>query len=400
MKKLYSQKRDSGLALDLAGKWLPNRAQLLLLKAALLDKKEALAAWQEWRSLINFDEIDPASYNLIPRLYRNLTTHNLPQESLQQLKGIYRATWAQNQLRFFELKKLFADFSKAGISDPLLLKGAALTLFYYREFGLRPMGDIDILVRKENIRMAIDQLQKNGWQVRDMKKIPNDFIHTRHALGFINEKSELKHIDLHWHLMPEISDEGFNQTLFADKIKMDFQNHCFYAPSPTAMLLHTVIHGCKTSIVPLIRWIMDADCILKVAANEIDWQLLMTNASSCHSTLTLASALSYLKSEFHAFIPESVLEKFRQSSISPQERREFYWKTSRYTNYYFASAASIWYTHSKNSGCKSLCFRLLSFPSYLRKYWGLNSLFSLPNFLFYKIRLSLKKIKEANLHAN
>ena len=47
----------------------PSRQQELLLKASLLRGKEALSAWEEWRSDVDIEQVDVASHRLLPLLY-------------------------------------------------------------------------------------------------------------------------------------------------------------------------------------------------------------------------------------------------------------------------------------------------------------------------------------------
>ena len=53
------------------GCW-PTPEQELLLRAALLQGEASLKAWQEWKSTLDFDHIDPGSQRLVPLLYHNL----------------------------------------------------------------------------------------------------------------------------------------------------------------------------------------------------------------------------------------------------------------------------------------------------------------------------------------
>ena len=56
-----------------------------------------------------------------------------------------------------------ASCARRGI-EPMLLKGAALTLLHYRDSGLRPMEDVDILVRTHQWRAAVDCAHRSGME--------------------------------------------------------------------------------------------------------------------------------------------------------------------------------------------------------------------------------------------
>ena len=71
-----------------------------MLRACLIRDKEALIAWQTWRSRIDFDTLDPGSNRLLPLLYYNLSQLGLEDPLMKRMKGIYRYYWVQNQLLF------------------------------------------------------------------------------------------------------------------------------------------------------------------------------------------------------------------------------------------------------------------------------------------------------------
>jgi len=111
------------------GCW-PTWRQELLLRAALLRGKEAIAAWREWKSSVDVDRLDQGSRRLLPLLYRNLRAHGVEDPLMNSFKGIYRLTWYKNQMAFHKMTSLLRSFHHAGI-ETMLLKGAALVMLHY-----------------------------------------------------------------------------------------------------------------------------------------------------------------------------------------------------------------------------------------------------------------------------
>ena len=64
------------------------------------------------------------------------------------------------------LASVLQEFERAGI-ECMLLKGAALTLRHYRDFGLRNMGDFDLLIHPHDIERAARLLLQNGWMAEE-----------------------------------------------------------------------------------------------------------------------------------------------------------------------------------------------------------------------------------------
>ena len=123
----------------------PTPNQELLLRAALLDDAQAIPAWEQWQQTVDFTEIDHRSQKLLPLVYHNLTRLDVSGPLIERSKGYYRLTWYKNHLQFHHMAVVLHDLHQAGIPT-LLLKGAAMAVYYYRDPGLRPMEDFDLLV--------------------------------------------------------------------------------------------------------------------------------------------------------------------------------------------------------------------------------------------------------------
>src|SRR5205823_5375320 len=115
----------------------------------------------------------------------------------------YLRTWHANQMAFEALAPVLDAFGRAGIRT-MLLKGAALTVRYYADYGLRPMEDCDVMVPGEQVRPAAEVLKRLGW-LASPRREPSQFTPATqwfvHAWHF--RSSADQQLDLHWHLSPE-----------------------------------------------------------------------------------------------------------------------------------------------------------------------------------------------------
>src|SRR5438445_136412 len=116
-------------------------------RATLLRGPRAREAWGQWKAGADLDHLDAGSYRLLPQLYQNLHRHGVDEPVLALFRGVYLRTWYENQLRLHQIAGLLRSFRDARI-DTIVLKGAALTVLYYKDNGLRPMHDIDLLVHE------------------------------------------------------------------------------------------------------------------------------------------------------------------------------------------------------------------------------------------------------------
>ncbi|MBD3562866.1 nucleotidyltransferase family protein, partial [Planktothrix sp. FACHB-1355] len=145
--------------------WVTSEQELLLL-AALQQGKDATDAWQQWKTTVDIEDIDPESYRLLPLLYRNLSVHGVEDSEMVRLKGVYRRRWYENQLLVSKITELLRYFQDAAI-ETLILKDVALLLHYYQDDGLHPIDIFDIFVRWADGDAAIALLNKLGWKLKE-----------------------------------------------------------------------------------------------------------------------------------------------------------------------------------------------------------------------------------------
>jgi hypothetical protein len=131
---------------------------------------------------------------LAPLLYTKLKpaigSVQIPKEALEELKGSYLWNAVHNANLYRRLGEISEALTQAGI--PLIvLKGAALGSLLYEDPALRPMGDIDLLLKERDLGAADQLLRKLGYA-------PWSF-----------QRSEAWYQTNHHHLAPYVSHDGF-----------------------------------------------------------------------------------------------------------------------------------------------------------------------------------------------
>jgi hypothetical protein len=292
--------------------------QELLLKAALLSGKDALDAWNKWQDKTDWEKhLDQGSFRLLPLLYTNLQKHGVDDPVMGKLKGIYRQAWSKNQTLFHEMAGVVDALQSAGIKT-LLLKGAPLSLLYYKNNGSRPMADIDVLVPLKQVRQACELLQNAGWipfpPVSEFDLIFGHAVQMKNNFG--------KEFDLHWRPFNGCGDE-YEKDFWDSALPVKLANVNSLAPNTTNMLFHVIIHGMAWNPVPSIRWIADAITVINADDFSIDWQKLINMAQRHYLTLRFKSGLQYLYNNFHPAIPPSVIKSVEDLPVSYLEKIEY-----------------------------------------------------------------------------
>jgi hypothetical protein len=130
---------------------------------SLLARREGVAqrlAIVDWEGLVRL----AAQQGVSPVVYGRLCQLGLvPPAPGEQLRDACRASAARNLLLFSELGKLLRATQAAGV--PVIpLKGAFLAETVYGDIALRPMADLDLLVKPSDLPTAIEVLRQLGYE--------------------------------------------------------------------------------------------------------------------------------------------------------------------------------------------------------------------------------------------
>ena len=359
----------------------PTIQQELLLKAALLDGAEAIKAWDELKLNFYIDKLDRGSFRLLPLLYHNLHKLGINDKIVNELKAVHRYSWYNNQILVNLSAKLLESFQKNGI-ETMIIKGAAVAFKYYKDLGLRPINDIDVLVKPYNALNAIELLQKCGWRGRPIapRSFSKNNLYTLHSWNFCDTLG--RGFDLHWHLLPEfLSDEADNdywnkrEPFKNEKISTDII-------CQTDLLLHTCIQATRANknIAP-IRYLADIYIIVDFDASKIDWNRLIDKTIKLNMILPVRETLKYVKLAFNVPIPSKVLEHFENTNISKIDKAGF--KARSHSRGLIGFIPSYWTLYLYQTLPKG-DYSLSGFIRFLKNYWGLKHSWQIPLIIIHR----------------
>lgn len=365
--------------LGLEGDFWPTADEELLLRAALGYGDEALTAWRQVRTRLNLETMDGEPIRILPMLYRNLTSLGVEDELMPRLKGTYRQTWYLNQVLTGELAEFVASLRAAQI-DTIVLKGAAIVPLYYQDYGVRPMADVDVLVRRDQAGRASEIIAESGWSPRDdlavrMKR-------RNHALPFVNENRH--EVDLHWNLgglfqLPESPARSID-TFWDAAVPLQLGTVSTRALSPADTVLHLMLHGVRGHWGARMRWPPDALAVLRTAGHDLEWDRLIDLARAWHAVLPVRDALSYLRTAFGAPVPEGVVDRLSNLPITRRERLG-YRLTARRVDPTRRYPLATWVTGEYLRWCSdgSILRSVTAIPEYTTLRFGLDSSWKIPH---------------------
>ncbi|HDN64899.1 MAG TPA: hypothetical protein ENF23_01160, partial [Methanosarcinales archaeon] len=180
-----------------------SKEELVLLHGARTDDadlhgiRDALGSEPDWEYLTR----NALYHGVAPLLYRNLEGIDdvslVPERVTAVLRERYYITLARNMIHYDELGTALRVFADAGI-DVIVLKGGALAETVYRDIGLRPFSDVDILVREEDLQRAKEVMTKIGYvlEERITPKTQNEEV----GCDLHDIVSGVRVVEIHWHI--------------------------------------------------------------------------------------------------------------------------------------------------------------------------------------------------------
>ena len=296
----------------------PTELETLLLQAGLCTQSRAVAAWLEFCSKIeDIEALDVGCYRLFPLVAGNLQDARPEIPHRQRLTGTLRYAWTKNQRLFGQVLPLLRSLHGADVST-LLLKGAALTEFYRAQGGVRPMADVDILIRPENLSRAVALLRTEGFTA-DQPVTPKqleDLQRFRHELTLRNATGEF--IDLHWHLLADTRHLDAEDFFWRDAVPCRLAGWEGRTLHPADQLLHTCLHGAQWNEISPVRWLADAAILIRAG---MDWPRLEEQARRLERVQPVRETILFLD-QLTVDLPTAVVAHWRKVKITPFEKLE------------------------------------------------------------------------------
>jgi len=219
----------------------------------------------------------------------DLMNHLPPQVRTTLLSAYYRNA-ARNTLLFGVVQEVLQACQRQGM-EVIVLKGAALAETVYPNRAVRPMGDIDFLVRPEMLEAVDDALTALGYRFVGHGRPKAYWRAQYYELTFEPPPAAplAVPIEVHWALERasrsfRIDHDGLWQRAIPATIA-GIETHIL---APEDQLLHLCIHLCKHAGSPAIdggrSWRLRAFCdlvaVLCHAGPTLDWEALVHRAQA------------------------------------------------------------------------------------------------------------------------
>lgn len=228
-----------------------------------------------WQQVISAAESLGVSPLLLGRADR-LQIH-VPTEIRRRMTEILQVHTARNLRLLREFNQLASALDARNV-DFLPMKGVHLCTSLYSNIGERPIWDIDILVRLEQMRQAMEVAQASGYRSSRPFDLDLEVRSYHHVPVF--RKRNAPPLEIHWTLLNPRFQNGLTwQELWGrselEKVG-DVQAHVL---SPADLLVYLCAHVAYQHIyIDALRSLYDIKLLLQKHASALDWGAITARA--------------------------------------------------------------------------------------------------------------------------
>lgn len=286
--------------------------------AALDPADDALEAWTRWEASGADAMADPVAARWLPLVGWNLRGATVGETARAAFREGHRRVWTSNMRLSVAAGPALAALASADV-PVIVLKGAALAWTVYDSVGLRPIGDVDILVQPGQLTQAFHALSSDGW--RPSHPIADRDLLLRHAVNVWRFPHGA--IDLHGYVLPESCWPGADDGLWQRARVIVTPEWTARRLSPADQLLHVCLHGLRWSPVHAAHWIADAVQILRREGHDLDWAVVVREATSRGLAFQMREALRLVQAVGRQAVPSATLAALATSPVSWADRVEY-----------------------------------------------------------------------------
>jgi len=296
-------------------------AEPLLACLRLDQSQEKLAQLQSLTTEDLETVVDQARlYGVMPLLFseiKNLSGQaSFPQASWQDLHNSFITSAGRNLILYRELADILKALQPAGI-PVILLKGVHLAKWIYPEVALRPMGDIDLLLRRDDLAQAASILQGQGYRYVRAFKLEREVRKHQHIPALWQPGKAP--VELHWHIATPGSPLNVDlEGLFARAQPVMVDGTPALVLSPEDLLLHISYHLLQEEFVRGLKRLYDIAALTTCLGEQLDWSQLQLRAEQWNFRKGLFLVLHLACALLNASVPRDVLGSLCPPDFTPE----------------------------------------------------------------------------------
>ena len=248
----------------------------------------------DWSAFIALAEV----HGLLPLAYAHLEAiapEMMPRPVRVELWGRHEARTRRNHAMARELLRVLEALDACGI-PAIPYKGPCLAASVYGDVALREFGDLDIVVRRDDVLRAKTMLETEGYLAEYplAPAVEHAFLHSaaQYHLVLRNRERDTM-VELHWKTDPDFPVESLEDKSWWERQgSASVEGTRVPAFAPRELFLILCLHGSKHRWASL-GWLVDiAEMIPQVPAMDWTWIMARAHGLRCERRLALGLRLA------------------------------------------------------------------------------------------------------------
>jgi len=279
-------------------------------------KKLSVKDWNKLQQFLINNKLVPLFYSKLIQLNqhskkgsRTLSPKYITQDL--QKKYLY---YSSEFIRYrHTLKTILKEFSTHNI-DTIVLKGAFITEKYYDNPVLRPMDDIDILVKDEDIKKASEIILKEGYSSNKTHDLNHYHKFYKHLPIFTANGKPSIELHLKLHAPMSFMKTGISiEDVWSLAIPSSLCGEKCLCMLSEELILHLCSHALENSFRQELIHLYDI--VLIIESSKVCWKSLFKKAEKYKLTKTVFSTLYCIDKYFNLAIPELIFSKYKPNDF-------------------------------------------------------------------------------------
>lgn len=262
---------------------------------------------REWEEIVR----DAAAHGFTALLYRWLREsrmgRELPDGLADRLERQAISLAARNLILSDELRKILQAFEERHVPCAPL-RGLALAERLYGDVTARPMGDIDLLVRKQDLPDVAATLRGLGFS--EMDRRPGFAQAFSYTLKFFKDRHGWVIVEPHWTLTyPPFVDRLDMEQVWARCVRGRVVGVETWLLGQEELLLHLCLHITHRDGTAPLLWFYEVDQLLRQEQATFDWPRFLSLARQTKLEFLLVRVLETVKALFATPGPDQALDR-------------------------------------------------------------------------------------------
>ncbi|MFC1623905.1 nucleotidyltransferase family protein [Candidatus Omnitrophota bacterium] len=260
--------------------------------------------WSRFKEIITYHDLTPFAYSLLKDF-----DSSLPQDLMEFLKNNYYCALVRCQSLWQEFLRISGAFKESNITL-LPIKGMALLHDLYMDKPIRPMTDIDILVKEDDIKKAEAIFSDIGYR-KELYDLREEYWRENqcHIAFYKKEKEGLPFVELHWGIDFKRENRTILPELWGRTRCIDVDGKRIDLLSPEDTLFSLALHNRRFGRTLCLKNAYDVMLLLNKYSNNFDWDYCLDMNRKYRLCASLFFILYQAKFLLETNIPGNIMKK-------------------------------------------------------------------------------------------